>query len=70
MNTTIVEQLVKNIQGERNPFISTEIEGTNQQDKLANIAAAIWIADQMHSTRLDFQTAFLKYSEKMKQALK
>ncbi len=72
MNTIVVEQLVKNIQGERNPFAftSTEIPGTTQQDKLAHIAAAIWIADQMQTARWDFQTALLKYSEKMKQALK
>ncbi len=72
MNTNVVEQLVKNIQGERNPFAftSSEIQGNNQQDKLANIAAAIWIADQMQMTHLDFQTVFVKYAERMKEALK
>lgn len=72
MNANVIEQLVKNIQGERNPFsfTSTEIQGNTQQDKLANIAAAIWIADQMHTTHWDFQTALFKYSEKLREALK
>jgi hypothetical protein len=73
MNTAVVQKLVDSIRADKLKEVqknALEIQGENSQDKLANLAAAIWIADKMQTSNLDFETTLMAYLEKTKQALK
>lgn len=73
MNIAYIQNLVESIKAEKMGELeapSNLVAGDNGQDKLAHLAAAIWIADKMQITRWDFTTAWSAYLEKTKDALK
>lgn len=73
MNINYVQKLVDSIKSDKLHELNAHnnsIEGENSQDKLAHLAAAIWIADKMQATHSDFETSLTAYLEKTKLALK
>ncbi len=73
MNIAYIQNLVESIKADKIGELNSSsnlIVGENGQDKLAHLAAAIWIADKMQITRWDFTTTWSAYVEKTKQALR
>lgn len=73
MNIAYIQNLVESIKADKMTdlqAVSNHIEGENSQDKLAHLAAAIWIADKMQATRWDFPTTWNAYLQKTKEALR
>lgn len=73
MNIAYIQNLVESIKADKMTELnamSNNVEGQNSQDKLAHLAAAIWIADKMQITRWDFTTAWDAYLQKTKEALR
>jgi hypothetical protein len=46
-----------------------EVEGSDEGEKLTHILAAIWILEQMESTRVDFKTALREYTQKVRESI-
>jgi hypothetical protein len=62
----LVEAEVALIDEKPLPF---EVEGSDEGEKLTHILAAIWILEQMESTRVDFKTALREYTQKVRESI-